>query len=221
MTKYMTTRQRREAKIERLTEWADKRQAKADAIERADRTLRDDLAFVAAQPGIGRSSIFKRTNAREEKEFEHRNMAASMDRRAAGIEAQLERTIFDDDPDAIDRLKFRIASLEARRDLWKEQNAAYRIEHKAELKEMSAYGRDQAMPRQSFELTNIGADIRRNKERLAKLEREQTQGETPRYLYSVRYASTCRDCGQPIEQGAQARYYKKAGELACYPACQS
>ena len=216
----MTTyRERREAKVSRLQEWADKREDKANAINRADSRIRDDLAFVAGQPGIGANPFFKRINARETREYEHRTMAHSMDSRANGILDQLDRAIYDDDPDAIDQLESRIVTLEAKLETRKAANVEYRNAHKAELKALTAFGRSQAVPYPSYSISNLGADIRRNKERLAKLQREATQGEAPRYLYSVKRATTCRDCSAPIDVGASARWYKKAQELACYPAC--
>ncbi len=217
----MTTyRERREAKVSRLTEWAGKRQAKANAIERADHTLREDMAFVAAQPGIASAPSWKRAMAREEKEWENRKVAASMNSRASGIVDQLERAIYDDDPDAIEQLTARIATLETKLASRKEANAKYRAEHKAELKTLTAYGRNQAVPFPSYSISNLGADIRRNKERLAKLEREAVSGETPRYLYSVKRAAPCRDCGATIEVGKPAQWFKQTGELACYPKCE-
>lgn len=216
-----TTRERRENKAARLMEWADKREAKANAIERADHSLREDMTFVAAQPGIASAPSWKRAMARENKEWEHRSMAASMDRRAADIEAQLDRTIFDDDPDAIERLQERIATLEAKLEDRKAKNVAYRAEHKAELKTMTPYGRSEAVPYPSYSISNLGADIRRNKQRLETLQRAEVHGEAPRYLYSVKRTATCRDCNAPIEVGSSARWYRQAQELACYPACNA
>ena len=46
--------------------------------------------------------------------------------RAAGIESQLDHAIYSDDPDAVDRLRERIASLEAERDRIKAYNASCR-----------------------------------------------------------------------------------------------
>lgn len=53
-------------------------------------------------------------------------MAAHHEERAAGIERQLERSIFSDDPDAAERLRARIAELEAKRERMKAINRAIR-----------------------------------------------------------------------------------------------
>lgn len=166
----MGYRERREQKAEKLREWADKRKVKANAISKADASIRSELGFVAAQPGIGRLPVFKRMNAREEKEWEHRGKAGEMEGRAAGIEAQLDRSIYSDDDDASERLEERIAELEAKRERIKAENATYRKAH-PELKALGVYARDCAMPHPGWELTNLTGNITRQKKRLEDLKR--------------------------------------------------
>jgi len=167
-----TTRERREARAERLKEWAEKREAKAEQLHARNEPFRGDIAF-NTQPG--RIIERERVNARSEKAWEHTQKAESMSQRAAGIESQLDRSIFSDDPDALERLTERIAQLEAKREAMKARNAEYRKAHRAELKGMTAYQRSQAVPHPGWEVSNLGADIRRNKERLVEVERRQAK----------------------------------------------
>jgi len=106
------------------------------------------------------------------KAIEHSKMAAHHNRAADTIDRQLDISIYDDDPDATERLRERIERHEVTRQKMKERNAAYRKAHREELKELTAYGRDQAVPHPGFELTNLGGRIGRDKKRLARLERE-------------------------------------------------
>lgn len=165
----MTYRERREARAERLRGWADKRVTTATAVLDADfKTYRGDIAF-NTQPG--HIPLRARVIARDDRAFESLAKAKSMQSRAGGIESQLESSIYSDDPDAIERLQERIATLEAKRDKIKATNAAYRKEHWGELRDMTAYQRDQAMPYAGYELTNLSGNIKRNRDRLAGLER--------------------------------------------------
>lgn len=217
----MTTyRERREAKAAKLREWADGRRAKADAIEKADAQTRADFRFVAAQPGIGRHPSVRRLLAREDREYEHRNKAGAMAGRAIGIEQQLEAAIYDDDPDAVERLKERIAGLEAKRDGYKARNAEYRAAHKDELKGMTVWQKDQVLPAASYQLTNLGADIRRNQKRLEDLKKRAAPDAPRRYrLLTVKYAGKCETCGGAIERGADAFYEKAERALYCGRGC--
>lgn len=162
----MTYRDRRLAKAERLTEWAAKREDKAAELHARNEPFRGDHAF-NTQPGHIPERA--RVIARTERAWEHQNKAREMSSRAAGILAAADRAIYSDDPDAIEALEARIGELEAKRDRMKTRNAAFRKEHRAELKTMTPYQRNQAMPFQSFELTNLSGNIKRNRDRLAQL----------------------------------------------------
>ena len=96
--------------------------------------------------------------------------------RADGIEGQLATSIYDDDPDAVEQLRSRIARLEAERDAAKAVNAAYRKEHKAELAAMdSAYQRNQAMPYPSYHFQNLSGNLSRQRDRLARPQEQQAR----------------------------------------------
>lgn len=162
-----TTRERREAQAERLRGWAAQREQSATAVLAAGNGYRGDVAF-ATQPGHipERARLIARTDAA----VASLEKAASMNARANSIEAQAAVAIYSDDPDAIDRLRERLAGLEAQRDAMKAANAEFRKAHGPELKAMSSYDRSRALPHPSFELTNLGGQIKRNRDRLTQLE---------------------------------------------------
>ena len=168
----MTYRERREARADRLQEWAGKREDRAEAVFKAGEPFRGDTAF-NTQPG--HIPFRARLNAREDRAHESLAKAASMRSRASGIESQLANSIYDDDPDAIGQLRERIARLEAERDAAKAVNAAYRKEHKAELAAMDKWDRDQAMPYPGYHFQNLSGNLSRQRARLTRLEREQGQ----------------------------------------------
>lgn len=194
----MTYRERREAKAARLEEWAQKRQEKAQALLAQDAHYRGDIAF-NTQPG--RIPERARVIARTERAFESMAKAGEMQARAFGIADQLDRSIYSDDPDAIERLQERIEALKAKRDEIKAANAAFRKTHKAELAALtSAYQRDQAMPHQGYSLTNLSADIRRNEQRLAQLT-AAADGSRPLRVIQAHRAGDCDRCTQPVNVG--------------------
>lgn len=164
----MTYRDQREARAERLGEWAGKREVSAAAVLKAGERYRGDTAF-ATQPGHIPERA--RLNAREDRAYESQNKAASMRDRAAGIESQLANAIYEDDPDAVEALRTRIARLETERDAAKAANAKYRKEHKAELAKMTPYQRDQVMPYPGYYFANMSGNLSRQRARLARLER--------------------------------------------------
>lgn len=187
MTDDRTYRERREARAERLQEWADKRAAKAAELERRNEPYRGDIAF-ATQPGHIPERA--RVIARTEKAWEHSQKARSMASRAAGIEAQLATSIYSDDPDAIEALRARIAGLEAERDRIKSYNTSCRKAAKSggvgdlsllddrqraeilSLAKVCSYqvGAGGAFP--GYHLSNLSGNIKRNRDRLAELERK-------------------------------------------------
>lgn len=164
----MTYRDRREARAERLREWAGKREERAEAVLAAGEPYRGDIAF-NTQPG--HIPFRARLIAREDRACESLAKAASMQSRADGIDGQLAASIYDDDPDAVEQLRARITRLETERDAAKAANAAYRKEHKAELAKMTPYERDQAMPYPGYHFQNLSGNLSRQRARLARLER--------------------------------------------------
>lgn len=213
----MTYRERREAKAERLREWADKREAKADGLRAATPDgLRHDWAFIT-QPG--RIPERDRMRARDERANDHEATAARFSRRAAAIEAQADHAIYSDDKDAAERLTERIAELEAERDRVKRYNATARKgapdysllaeDDRKALMSMARVGQlrdDRAIPR--YHLTNLSANINRQKKRLEAL-RDAAADVHPKPLRVIeaRRGGECERCGEAIEIGQYIGMY--------------
>jgi phage shock protein A len=98
----MTYRERREARAERVREWAGKREERAAAVFQAGDPYTNDIAF-NTQPG--HIPFRARLIAREDRAHESLAKAASMQSRADGIEGQLAASIYDDDPGAAEQLR--------------------------------------------------------------------------------------------------------------------
>lgn len=190
----MTYRERREAKVERLRGWAEKREEKAEAAYGTATAIGEHIPF--GQPIlVGHHSQKRaerdrdRIGAAMDRSVEHAAKAESMKSRAAGIESQLSRSIYDDDPDAIEQLEKRVADLEAERDRIKAYNASCRkgkpdtsLLDKAQQAELVSIvrvtpynvGKGGQFP--SYVLSNLGGNIKRNRDRLAKLQRARAAG---------------------------------------------
>ena len=174
----MTYRERREAKADRLREWATKRQAAAGRTLQADAHYRGDHAF-NTQPGHIPERA--RVIAREDRAHQSLGKAAEMLSRAAGIERAADHAIYSDDADAIQRLEERIDTLEAERERIKAYNASCR---KGAPDGSLLTEREQRLLRSciqfqpyackggqfpAYHLTNLGGNITRQKARLAQL----------------------------------------------------
>lgn len=127
----MTRRERLERRAERRRDWAESRKRKAEAAFRGVEEIADRIPL--RQPIlVGHHSERKarkdqdRIHAGMRRGVEHNEMARRHEQRAAGLEAQLDRSVFSDDADAIDQLKARIAEREAARERGKRINAAWR-----------------------------------------------------------------------------------------------
>jgi len=119
----MTRRERAENRIARRLEWAEKRKAKAAPVARLSEQYRGDHAF-NTQPGhIPERARLIRAEDRAYKDLQ---MAEHHESKAAGIAAQLDRTIFTDDHDAPQVLRSRIADLENQQARMKAINAILR-----------------------------------------------------------------------------------------------
>lgn len=212
----LTTREKRERKAERLREWGAKREQKAAEAFEASRAATEHIPF--GQPIIvGHYSerrmrgAYDRAGRAMDKACEHSAKASDMLSRADNIEHQAAGAIYSDDADALERLAEKVTKLERQRDAMKAANAEYKKVHKAELKaEPSTFLRNRMLPFPSYAITNIGATIRTAQKRLAELQ----QPETGRRL-TVKWAGECRTCGETIEPGAVALYFKRSKALQC------
>lgn len=184
----MTTyRERRERRVERLEEWAGKREAKATSAEEAASAKASMIPF--GQPMMPdhhsyRSDRSTRDGIRRgfDKAYEHSQKASGMQSKAANIRSQLDRAIYDDDPDAVEQLQKRIAELEATRQRIKAFNASCRKglpdeslldegqrQKLASVRQHSPYSIGKRGEFPSYALTNLSGNINRLKKRLEKL----------------------------------------------------
>lgn len=195
----MTRRERLEQRAARRLQWAAGRQQKATAaLARASQIA--DLIPLGQPILVGHHSEGRarrdraRIAAGMRAGLEAQKMADHHLAKADGLQRQVDRSIFSDDPDAVDRLRERIASLEHRRGRLKRINAEIRrgagwearlradgleltAEERAQLLAIARYQpRFHADGRRvypTFGLTNLSADLRRQKDRLESLLTEQ------------------------------------------------
>lgn len=186
----MTYRERRERRAERRREWADGRDEKADAAHQASHEATAGIPF--GQPIlVGHHSEGRHRNAVEQsqrqasKAVEHSSMARCHRQAADTIEAQLDKAIYEDDPDAIERLRTRIEAGEEKRERIKQYNRNRRKGsrdmsplNEREQKELldtarvASFQLGKKGEAPGYWLTNLGGRINRDKKRLARLERE-------------------------------------------------
>jgi hypothetical protein len=199
----LTTREKRERKADRLRGWADAREAKQPTLNEAARADEAATGIPFGQPIL----VGHHSERRHRKAIERidRNMsaavdnsrkAASMSGRADEIERQLDAAIYDDDPDALDRLQAKLERLEAKREGMKARNAAYRKEHRDELKALTPYGRNQAVPFPSYAISNIGGVITNTRQRIQRLSRP-AEAERGRWLDRATRASAASAAARP------------------------
>lgn len=214
----MTYRERREARAQRLRDQAATRQAKQAGLDRAADPSEKATGIPLGQPIlVGHHSERRHRKAVERLDramgasVENAQTAARMSARADEIDRQADAAIYDDDPDALDRLRDKLQACEARRDRMKARNAEYRREHRAELKAMGAYERGQAVPFPSYAISNLGGVISATRKRIARLEAVAERGERGRPMLARR-AGDCRRCPHGIEPGQPILWYRIAGE---------
>lgn len=175
----MTYRERRERKADRLRGWAQQRRERDGATVAAISDLfHEDIALLT-QPGHipERARLIKA----EDRAFDSLRKAESMAQRAAGIEAQLQGSIYSDDPDAIEQLQSRIADLEAQADRIKRYNKSVRAgspdtsilssKQRDDLASLLKYAAFQSKRGEfpGYALSNLNGNLKRNRDRLAKL----------------------------------------------------
>lgn len=185
----MTYRERREARAEKRREWAASRAAKASAAFESARRTAD--AIPLGQPilvGHHSEKRHRRDIARIDsgmrRGVESEKMAAHHLSAAAGIEEQLDRSIYDDDPDAAEQLAARVKALEEKRARMVAENKAFRkgpaayAAHLGITAEQEQARRIRIMgglswcrqPHPAYELSNLGGNITRYRKRLQNLE---------------------------------------------------
>lgn len=127
----MTYRERRERRAARRREWQESRARKKDAAEREFSQRMEELPPMGEPIKVGHHSerrhrrAFERVDRAIEKVSEHDKMEQRHRQAASAIESELDRSIYDDDEDAIEQLRDRIAALELERVRMKAINGWY------------------------------------------------------------------------------------------------
>jgi hypothetical protein len=208
----MTRRERLERRAEQRREWAEKRDERSEQeAEKARKTVEHiplgQPILVGHHSERTHRNTIDRAHRAMGRAVESRQMARKHRSKAAGIEDQLDRSIFSDDEDAVGRLAAKIAGLEALRDRMKAVQAAWRkagkpahatdgdvSEHMAMWRKIAAAGeltdeellralRGMALdftnrgPFPSYALSNLGANIRRLRKRVEQVENRQERAE--------------------------------------------
>lgn len=175
--------ERREARIERLHEKAEREAAAASAEHKRAHDLVADIPF--GQPNItGRSALpnlRKKSIAAMERGIAHDEKAAHYERRAEAAESNT--AISADDPAALDKLKAKLEGMEARQAMMKAVNAYFRKHgtlddcpdlsdaDRAAIESRWYSGWYEGIAFPPYELTNNNGNMKRVRERIAELER--------------------------------------------------
>lgn len=117
----MTRREKLESKLEKRREWAASRQQKAEAASNRAQSISERFAF--GQPIlIGHHSQRRAENDQKRmhnamtSSVQNADMAEHHASKAVGLQDMLDKSIFSDDDDAIERLEERIAELQEKQD---------------------------------------------------------------------------------------------------------
>jgi len=195
----MTRRDRLERKLRKREEWAEKAAARSEARLETASKMAEAIPF--GQPILVGHHSEKRDRAyREriagnfEKAFELAKLAKHHEAKADGLARQLDGSIFSDDADAVEAIEARIAEREAEVAQRKRVNAAFMKAEGADkaaklaalvkagvLTDAEALDRArffalcpwEEKPWPGYALTNLRANIRRDRERLAQIKAQR------------------------------------------------
>lgn len=187
----MGRREGLERKQEKREEWSRKAAAKADGHANAAHEIGQRFEF--GQPilvGHHSEGRARRDHARMDSNMQRSVEASAKAKdhasKAAGLQRQLDRTIFSDDDDAIEALTAKVEKLEAERARMRRINAAHK---KGGLDAVVAAGMGRASAERilalnarcghngklfpAYEITNLGAKIRAAKKRIKEVAARQ------------------------------------------------
>lgn len=193
----MTRRERLEAKVEKRRKWAQKAGKRSDAAYAQSSNIVSGIPL--GQPilvghhseGRARRDMERSNNAMSRSCAESK-LAKHHESKADGLESMLNSAVFSDDDNAVEALEARIEHNEKIRDRMKSINALYKKGNVAGLAEIGVdYNQIKvnlatagpywgSAPHLPFELTNLGARIRTDKERLKTVKDQQERTEAAR-----------------------------------------
>lgn len=195
----MTRRERLENKLAKRNEWAEKAEQRSNA--EMEKSIAATAGIPFGQPILvghhsekaHRAAIDRAWRAADRSVEEHK-LAKHHRNKAAGLSDYLESTIFDDDPDAIERIQQKIENLEKQHALMlavnkvcrnKKLDDSTKISALVELGLTESAAKEAVHPSESWQsvgfdsyvLSNNNANIRRYKERLVSLKKRQERKE--------------------------------------------
>ena len=196
----MNRRERLERKLEKRQEWAQKRRQKANGEFNKARAATEGIPLgqpiLVGHHSEGRHrAALKRQDTAMRNGCESQDMADHHTSKAAGLESQLDNTIFSDDDDAIERLEEKIDGMEAKRQLNNAINKIIRKKPKEQptdekIGKLLDLGLSEATARKLFEPDycgrvgipsyvnqNLGGNIRRCKQRLEEIKRRAARAQ--------------------------------------------
>lgn len=197
----MTTREKLERKAERRNEWAESRRvassaAFASARETASNIPLGQPILVGHHSERSMRGLYGGIARKMDAGCESAKIADLHASKAVGIQQQLDRCIFSDDPDAVDALQVRVAELEEKQEKMKAANKICRNTKTSEVQKAEAMRelfpgisaesiRDMLHPEYSYEkpgfpayaLANNSGNIARLKKRIVEVEHRNALAE--------------------------------------------
>lgn len=202
--------ERRENRIERYQELAEKHETNSDNLSERARKMADCIPFgqpiLVGHHSEGRDRRFRgRIQSTFEKSFQEHDTADYYKQKAAS--AASNHAIFSDDPEAVVKLKEKIAGLEKLQEIMKAANKiitrksgtkeekiaeleALKIPDPGRLLEPDYCGR---LGFPSFKLTNNNANLRTARQRLEHLQKQETQETTEKDINGIRIVDNVED----------------------------
>ncbi len=215
----MTRRERLENKLEKRLEWAEKANARSSAAMENARKITENIPFgqpilVGHHSERGHRRAIERSASHMDKAVAEHRLAEHHNSKAEGLAMYLENTIFDDDPDAIEKIEAKLAGLEESQRIMVAANKICRNKKMSEAEKIAAIvdlgiseesANELLHPKQSWQsvgfasysLSNNNASIRRYRERLESIKRrkqlieraeEAESGLVIDYMYNGKYA---------------------------------
>ena len=192
----MTRRERLENKLERRQEWAEKAEARSNAAIATARKITENIPFgqpilVGHHSESGHRRAIERSAAQMDKGVAEYRLAEHHRSKAEGLETYLENTIFDDDPDAIEKIEKKLSVLEKSQQVMVAVNKVCRnkkLDESGKIAAIVELGLSEETAKEllhpvhdwqsvgfaSYSLSNNNANIRRYRERLESLKRRKT-----------------------------------------------
>ena len=202
--------ERRENRIERYQELAEKHETNSDSLRERASKMADCIPFgqpiLVGHHSEGRDRRFRdKIHNTFGKSIEEQNTAAYYKQKAAS--AASNHAIFSDDPEAVAKLKEKIAGLEKLQEIMKAANKiinrkagkkeekiteleSLKIPNPARLLEPDFCGR---LGFPSYALTNNNANLRTAKQRLEQLQKQEAQETTEKEINGIRIVDNVED----------------------------